>query len=274
MDKKIQIGEIVERSKKLEAMLKKLEAEGRGMHELISSVQEKLEPELNKKLRFIATIRNHAIHEPEFDVDSDFDAFCSACEEAEQELEKLIKPKRKKRAVVKKTEKTAPKEAGFNYLFLLPFIPGLNVIYFLFILIISVLSSTKYVIVLMLYLFSFATVAEGITKNNEEHIGIGAGVFTVLYLYNIFIQSGHFAKLRYVPILNIAIVIARIKDKIHWRLFFIANILIIMSIASVYLAFYRNQDIAGAVVFGIAYIGGIILFIAAGKKNVAQASRL
>jgi len=155
-------------------------------------------------------------------------------------------------------------------LFLLPFIPGLNIIYFLFLLVISVLSSTKYVIVLMLYLFSFAAVAEGLTKNNEEHIGIGAGVFTVLYMYNIFIQSSHFAKLRYVPILNIAIVIARIKDKIYWRLFFIANILIIMSIASVYLAFYRNQDIAGAVIFAAAYIGGIILFIYAGKKLPKQ----
>lgn len=266
MDKKIRIGEIVERSKNLEAMLKKLEAEGRGMHELISSVQEKLEPELNKKLRFIATIRNQAIHEPEFDLDSDFEAFCSACEEASQELEKVIKPKRKKRSSTKKIEKITPKETGFNYLFLLPFIPGLNVIYFLFILIISVLSSTKYVIVLMLYLFSFATMTEGIIKNNEEHIGIGAGVFTALYMYNIFIQYRSFAKLRYIPILNIALVIANIKTQIYWRLFFMANIFIIMSIASIFLVFYRNQYIAGAVVFAAAYIGGIILFIYAGKK--------
>lgn len=269
MEKKIQIGEIVERSKNLEAMLKKLSAEGRGMHELISSIQEKLEAELIKKLRFIATIRNQAIHEPEFDIDSDFDAFCDACEEAGQVLEKLLKPKSRKKPVKKrkkKEEKPAPSGTGFNYLFLLPFIPGLNIIYFLFILIISVLSSTKYVIVLMLYLFSFAAITEGIIKNNEEHIGLGAGVFIVLYMYNIFIQSRSFAKLRYVPILNIALVIANIKTKIYWRLFFIANVFILMSIASVFLAFYRNQYIAGAVVFAAAYLGGIILFIYAGKK--------
>ncbi len=266
MDKKIQIGEIVERSKKLEAMLKKLEAEGRGMHELISSVEEKLEPELKKKLRFIATIRNQAIHEPEVDIDSDFEAFCSACGEAGQELEKIIKPKRKKRTSSKKTEKKASREPGFNYLFLLPFIPGLNIIYFLFILILSVLSSTKYVIVLMLYLFSFAAATEGIIKNNHEHIIIGGGIFVALYMYNIFVQSRYFAKLRYVPILNIALIIANIKDKIYWRLFFVANVFIIMSIASVFLAFYRNQPIAGAIVFAVAYIGGIVLFIGAGKR--------
>ena len=266
MDKKIQIGEIVERSKNLEAMLKKLEAEGRGMHELISSVEEKLEPELKKKLRFIATIRNQAIHDPEFDIDSDFEAFCSACEEAGQELQKIIKPKRKKRTASKKSEKTVPRESGFNYLFLLPFIPGLNIIYFLFILILSVLSSTKYVIVLMLYLFSLAAATEGIMKNNQEHIIIGGGIFTVLYMYNIFVRSRHFAKLRYVPVLNIALIIAKIKDKIYWRLFAVANIFIIMSIASILLAFYRNQPVAGALVFAVAYLGGIVLFISAGKR--------
>jgi len=263
MNKKVQIGEIVERSKKLEAMLKKLEAEGRGMHELISSIEGKLEPELKRKLRFIATIRNQAIHDPEFDIDGDFEAFCSACEEASQSLQEIIKPKRKKRSVDKKT---TPEEPGFNYLFLLPFIPGLNIIYFLFILILSVLSSTKYVIVLMLYLFSFAAAAEGIIKNNQEHIIIGGSIFAVLYMYNIFVESRRFAKLRYVPILNMALIIANIKDKIYWRLFAVANIFIIMSIASVFLVFYRDQLVAGAVVFAVAYIGGIALFISAGKR--------
>lgn len=267
MQRKIKIGEIVERSKNLEAMLKKLEAEGRGMHELISSVQEKLEPELNKKLRFIASIRNQAIHEPEFDIDNNFEDFCTACEEAGQELKKIIGPKPKKRTVRNKKEKKAvPPAAGFNYLFLLPFIPGLNIIYFLFIMVLSVLSSSKYIIVLMLYLFSFTTAIEGIIKNNEKHIIVGAGVFAVLYMYNIFIESRYYPKLRYVPILNIAIIIANIKNRVYWRLFFIANIFIIMSIASAYLVFYRNQYITGAVLFTVAYLGGIILFIYAGKK--------
>ena len=269
MEKKIQIGEIVERSKNLEAMLKKLDAEGRGMHELISSIQEKLELELIKKLRFIATLRNQAIHETEFDIDSDFDAFCDACEEVEQTLDKLIKPKVRKRTVrkpKKKDEKTSPAAAEFNYLFLLPFIPGLNIIYFFFILILSVLASTKYMIILMLYLLSFAGVTEGIMKNNEEHITIAAGIFAGLYMYNIFIPSKNFQKLRYIPILNIVIVISKIKNVIHWRLFFFAIIFILMSMASGVLVFVREQYIAGAIAFALAYLGGIILFIAAGKQ--------
>ncbi|MBU8901116.1 MAG: hypothetical protein KOO69_00105 [Victivallales bacterium] len=268
MGKKIQIGEIVERSKNLEAMLKKLDAEGRGMHELISSIQEKLELELIKKLRFIATLRNQAIHEAEFDIDSDFNAFCDACEEAEQALEKLIKPKVKKKTVrkPKKKEETSPTAAGFNYLFLLPFIPGLNIIYFLFILILSVLASTKYMIILMLYLLSFAGATEGIMKNNEEHITIAVIIFAGLYMYNIFIPAKIFQKLRYVPILNIIIIIAKIKNEIHWRLFFFSIIFILMSIASGILVFVREQYIAGGIVFTLASLGGIILFIAAGKQ--------
>lgn len=266
MQKKIQIGEIVERSKNLEAMLKSLEAEGRGMHELISSVQDKLDPELNKKLRFIATIRNQAIHEPEFDLDSDFEAFCAACEEAGQELEKIIKPVPKKRAVRKRKEETPPAGTGFNYLFLLPFIPGLNIIYFIFIWILSLLSSSKYITILILYLLSFAAAIEGIIKNNEEHIIIGAGIFMVLYMYNIFIPSRHFPSLRYVPLLNVAIVIANTKTEIYWRLLFIASIFIILSIASGFLILVREQYIVGAVLFGIAYFGGIGFFIYAGKR--------
>ena len=266
MDKKIQIGEIVERSKNLEAMLKRLKAEGRGMHELISSIQEKLEPELNKKLRFIATIRNQAIHEPEFDIDSDFEAFCAACEEAGLELAKIIKPVLRKRAVRKEKEKITPAGTGFNYLFLLPFIPGLNIIYFIFIWFLSLLSSAKYITILILYLLSFAAVIEGIIKNNEEHMIIGAGIFVVLYMYNIFIPSRYFPKLRYVPLLNIAIVIANTNTEIYWRLFFIASIFIILSIASGFLILVREQYIAGAVLFGIAYFGGIGFFIYAGKR--------
>ena len=266
MREKIKIGEIVERSKKLEAMLKSLKAEGRGMHELISSIQEKLDVELNKKLRFIATIRNQAIHEPEFDLDNDFEAFCLACEDAGEKLEKMVKPTPKKRTVRKKKEEITPDGVGFNYLFLLPFIPGLNIVYFIFIWILSLLSSSKYIAVLVLYLLSFASVIEGIIKNNEEHIIIGAGIFVVLYMYNVFIPPRHFPKLRYVPLLNVAIVIANTKTEIYWKLFFIANIFIILSIASGFLVFIREQYIVGAILFGVAYVGGIIFFVYAGKR--------
>ena len=119
MQNKIQIGEIVERSKKLEAMLKALNAQGRGMHELVSSIQDKIPSELNKKLRFIATIRNNAIHDLEFNIDENIDEFHSACDEAEDSLKKLIKPKKRN---TRKTKKT-PAPLEFNSLFLLPFIP-------------------------------------------------------------------------------------------------------------------------------------------------------
>ena len=55
MQRKIQIGEIVERSKRLEATLKTIGAEGRGLHEQTSSIQDKLGEELCKNLRFVAT---------------------------------------------------------------------------------------------------------------------------------------------------------------------------------------------------------------------------
>ncbi len=267
MHKKIQIGEIVERSKKLEAMLKNLDAEGRGMHELISSVQNKFDAELNKKLRFIATIRNNAIHDTEFNINDNIERFHSACDEAEIELKKIIKPVSTKRTARKKKSRKNHSPSEFNYLFLLPFIPGLNIIYFFFLLILSIFCGLKHIIMIILYLLSFAETTRGIINCNKLQTFIGAGIFLILYVCSIFIQSHRFPKLHYMPFLNIAILMADIKIKIYWKLFVITSLFIILCIASGISIFVLNYFLTGIILFVTAYIGGIIFFIYAGRKK-------
>lgn len=59
---------IVKYNKKIEELLvQKYQASGKGLHTKLSSVEDKLSPELVKKIRYIATVRNKLVHEEAFD---------------------------------------------------------------------------------------------------------------------------------------------------------------------------------------------------------------
>jgi hypothetical protein len=69
-----------QKTKEIGAMLAKLfKAEGRGLHELITSCENHLSPLALCGLRRVATIRNRLFHEQNFTIDQvpvDFDALC------------------------------------------------------------------------------------------------------------------------------------------------------------------------------------------------------
>ena len=71
---------INQRTKEIGAILIKLfQAEGRGLHELITSCEKRLSPLALCGLRRVATIRNRLFHEESFTIDKvpeDFDALC------------------------------------------------------------------------------------------------------------------------------------------------------------------------------------------------------
>ncbi|GAL16234.1 hypothetical protein JCM19233_7257 [Vibrio astriarenae] len=78
------IEKVVVRTRRLEKLLRaQYHAEGRGLHQLISSCEERLPHDVISRLRFVATIRNKVVHEEDFafkEVD-DFFAACDLCEE-------------------------------------------------------------------------------------------------------------------------------------------------------------------------------------------------
>ena len=85
----------VTRTKALEALLEHgLGATGKGLHEKVTSVQQRLPPALVKKLRFVATVRNKLVHESAYQAMDDRDGFVRACDEAEAELRALTAPPR------------------------------------------------------------------------------------------------------------------------------------------------------------------------------------
>ncbi|MDC0611238.1 DUF4145 domain-containing protein [Vibrio sp.] len=77
---------VVMRSKKLELLLKsQYRAEGQGMHQLISSCEERLPHEVVKQLRYIATVRNNAVQDDAFELE-DQRTFTQACEDCMAKL--------------------------------------------------------------------------------------------------------------------------------------------------------------------------------------------
>jgi hypothetical protein len=78
-------------SKQIESLLEQqLHAEGRGLHEKVTSVESLLSQELVRKLRWIATVRNKVVHEADFDIENPTE-FRESCEQAIAQL-KTIQP--------------------------------------------------------------------------------------------------------------------------------------------------------------------------------------
>ena len=85
----------ITRCKQLESLLERgFAAEGKGLHQKVTSVESRLPPALVKRLRFIATIRNKLVHEADYQGIDDRDGFREACDAAERELNLLLRPAR------------------------------------------------------------------------------------------------------------------------------------------------------------------------------------
>ena len=83
----------IKRCKYLEGVLENdFGANGRGLHEKISSVQDKLPQDLVKKLRFVATVRHQLVHDNNVDRLDNREAFTKACDQAEKKLKLLLAP--------------------------------------------------------------------------------------------------------------------------------------------------------------------------------------
>ncbi|EGQ9612316.1 DUF4145 domain-containing protein [Vibrio cholerae] len=81
-----EIEQVVLRTRKLETLLREqYHAEGKGLHQLITSCEERLPHDVIKKLRYVATIRNKVVHEDYYRLD-DRKAFLAVCQECEDEL--------------------------------------------------------------------------------------------------------------------------------------------------------------------------------------------
>ncbi len=77
------IEEVVKRTRRIEKLLRvQYHADGKGLHQLITSCEDRLPHDVISKLRYVATIRNKIVHEEDFKLDNrkSYFATCDACE--------------------------------------------------------------------------------------------------------------------------------------------------------------------------------------------------
>ena len=80
---------VVKAAKRIESLLEeKLGARGRGLHEKLTSVERRVPAELQKKIRYIATVRNKAVHEDDYELDN-LPGFLSQAEFVARALEDM-----------------------------------------------------------------------------------------------------------------------------------------------------------------------------------------
>jgi hypothetical protein len=90
-------------SKELEHILDtELNANGKGLHEKISSVESSLSHELTKNMRYLATIRNKLVHEHDFNSIPDRKRFIEKFDWSETELKRVVLQRRKARGDITK----------------------------------------------------------------------------------------------------------------------------------------------------------------------------
>jgi len=80
----------IKRSKRIEQILRKeFKASGKGLHELLSSVERNLPRDLVRDIRLVATVRNKLVHDAEYTRIDDKQRFIAAADDAESGLRKL-----------------------------------------------------------------------------------------------------------------------------------------------------------------------------------------
>ncbi|MGX9462254.1 hypothetical protein ACWXWU_13615 [Shewanella sp. A14] len=106
----IDIGIAVKASKGLETKLaESFNAEGKGLHEKVTSVESELPHSLVKTLRYIASIRNKVVHEDEFQID-DVAKFKAVAEEALADLERIAQQNQQAKVKVDARAQTKARE--------------------------------------------------------------------------------------------------------------------------------------------------------------------
>ncbi|AUI87276.1 DUF4145 domain-containing protein [Vibrio azureus] len=80
------IEKVVMRTRRLEKLLRtQYHADGKGLHQMITSCEDRLPHDVIAKLRFIATVRNKVVHEEDYTL-NDRKGFLHACDVCEKEL--------------------------------------------------------------------------------------------------------------------------------------------------------------------------------------------
>lgn len=141
----IQAGQAIDIARRLESALETLGAQGKGLHEKVGSVEDRLPAALVSKLRYIASVRNKIVHEDEVLPDAELAAFTKSGKQAADALAALqagprpaqarspAKPRKpaKRRAAAAPAAPTPARTASPLPLFIMLLLAGVTLVFLL-----------------------------------------------------------------------------------------------------------------------------------------------
>ncbi|QSH41666.1 hypothetical protein P0136_06855 [Lentisphaerota bacterium ZTH] len=280
MERKTAIGEIIEISKQLEKELRRLKAEGKGLHEMTDSLSDKLPETLSRRLHMLASIRNKAVHEADYDVAAEFESYKATASEvlAALSVMKRLRQRKNQTAPRQTTGKAFKKSSDVqsNILFLLPFIPAFNIIYFLFMIIVGVIPAAVNFILLAASLAALIAGVHGLVYKANQLAVTCAAVYFAAYIGGMFI-SGSAPKsvkmLKFFPVFNTAFFLRETLFRVDWKLTLFGLLFCAAAVSGIVAFFYRDWQITGVTLLALSYLGGICHFLLSGKKKPGSSGR-
>jgi hypothetical protein len=88
-DSAVQAGVTVDITRKLETSLNRMGATGKGLHEKVTSIETRLPDALQRKLRYVASVRNNLSHNDVVLPAAEFDSFTRGAQDALRELQAI-----------------------------------------------------------------------------------------------------------------------------------------------------------------------------------------
>ncbi|MDQ7085260.1 MAG: hypothetical protein Q9M36_10185 [Sulfurovum sp.] len=107
MADELEIAKIITLTRKIESLLeKKFDAQGKGLHQKVSSIENNLDVDIVKPIRYLATIRNKAMHEDDFAINN-FSRYEQTANRVIKELEAF--------KIIKKYSRDSRSSGGYSY---------------------------------------------------------------------------------------------------------------------------------------------------------------
>ncbi|MFA7231439.1 MAG: hypothetical protein WC071_09235 [Victivallaceae bacterium] len=264
----IELGRIIEYARQIEHLLVELGADGVGIHALAGSLQEKLPEHILKQLHYIAAVRNKAAHDKEFKQIEDFKQFEAVCTGTVCSLQELLE-QQKSAVTTNPAEENVSWESRIELIIkVLPFIPGLNILYFIYIVVAGMWPGFYSMIMALLSGLGWFLICN--PENYQKIMGIF--ILVTVYLFGLELKEdpandkAKVAFLTLIPALNLIPFIYLAVKKNAWKIILAGLILAGLSGLTIWLLTKQYNKTALTLAI-IVYLAGIITSLVRNNKR-------
>lgn len=270
-------GHVVVAAGSIEQQLKKLGATGIGLHDAADELADTLSDECIKKIRFIASIRNKLAHGSELSAPVDIEYFDQVVNEVQTELNALLPPQEKVK--IRDNQPEVINEINDEFkasmrrrLRLCGYLPTLNIVYFLALVVRGGSAGFKALILLLMFVTSIPLLIDGIFKYNKLQLYSGIFFFALYWVFTFFYalsRRDEKPQLRWfwysLPLLSCRYILATIGHLMNFAEILLGVLPLVGLSGAGWLLIQKNYAPA-YIITGAIWLYGVIVVISRRKK--------